>query len=398
MSSPISGQPREDFAVPSLDVLRGIMPVLVLLSHAAIWTGAISSLKAVFLAGGLAVDVFIFISGFLMLWHYLHREHREAWTSGRTWRRFWIRRFFRIAPLYWFILTVVYLTLPSLNAWIEECHRLYPPPWIGREVDPSRVDGAIGVVNVLSHYLFLFGFLPRFSSNNPLPDWSIGLEMQFYLAFPFIAIFIRKAGWLVATVLLSGLWMAAMNRIGVGLLSESGDWGWFPMPTFLPLRIGVFLCGMLAAEALFRRVRTRECAGFALGSLALAAVHNKWLVVPLLGFYVWELVNRIEARGRQFEFLVGLGRSILASRPVAFIANCSYGIYLWHVPVQLAVMKILLDWGWLSGLSPITRWALLSSACLPIVYLFSWLSYRWIEKPGINLGKHLLARKEPVRT
>ena len=54
--------------VYSLDLLRGIMPVWVFLSHAAIWTGALPQLRQIFIAGGVAVDVFIFMSGFLMLW------------------------------------------------------------------------------------------------------------------------------------------------------------------------------------------------------------------------------------------------------------------------------------------------------------------------------------------
>lgn len=375
-----------------MDLLRGLMPILVFLSHAAIWTGCIPLVRPIIMAGGLAVDVFIFISGFLMLWHYLDREKREPWDHPASWRRFWLRRFFRMAPLYWLLLTVVFLFHSKLSSWSIEFHTLYPSPW--HNIQPDRVDSELGWANILSHYTFLFGFIPKYASNNPLPDWSIGLEMQFYLAFPFLALAIRRFGWIASTVTLVAVWLVALNRIQIGLGSPDGPWGWFPMPSFLPLRIGVFLCGMLAAGACRRPNDGRRFILFFATSAAIALWHDKWLVVPIAAFYVWEWFSRASEPSYLRMRLVSFGNAILECRPVKFIADCSYGIYLWHMPVQLCMMRLLLDGDWFDNKQPLERMALLTATALPLAFIVTWITFHLVEQPGIALGKRLLRKPE----
>ena len=386
----VSDVRRFQIEVPSLDLLRGLMPCIVLLSHAAIWTGCISELRPLFMAGGLAVDVFIFISGFLMLWHYLDREKVSPWGDPVSWLKFWLLRFFRMAPLYWVVLSLVFIFSSQLYTWSDEFHVLYPPPWADRIPEVSRVDSELGLLNIISHYTFLFGFIPKYASNNPLPDWSIGLEMQFYLAFPFIALAIRRIGWAITSVFIIASWLLAMDRIGVGLTSDSGPWGWFPMPTFLPLRVGVFFCGMLAAGAISQVNDGKRYLLFFVASLTIALCYNKWLSVPVAAFYGWEWICRVDLPWRMQVFFVGLVNDFLKSRLVRFIADCSYGVYLWHIPVQLLVMRHLQDAGYFEHMQPLMRMILLATISLPFVYLVSWITFRFVEKPGIEMGKRLV--------
>ncbi|CAH2786711.1 MAG: Acyltransferase 3 [uncultured Caballeronia sp.] len=44
--------------------------------------------------------------------------------------------------------------------------------------------------NVVTHLTYTFGMFPRYAFNTPLPDWSIGLEMQFYAVFPLLMLLI----------------------------------------------------------------------------------------------------------------------------------------------------------------------------------------------------------------
>ena len=86
-----------------LDGLRGFASLWVLVGHAMFLTGY----KVMILAEpDLAVELFIIISGFLMTFHYQARQAREPWTAPDTWRIFWVRRFFRIAPLYYVCLAL----------------------------------------------------------------------------------------------------------------------------------------------------------------------------------------------------------------------------------------------------------------------------------------------------
>ncbi|MGO7223721.1 acyltransferase, partial [Rhizobium ruizarguesonis] len=61
-------------------------------------------------------------------------------------------------------------------------------------------DGSIA--NDLKHLTFIFVLIPQFSYSTALPDWSIGLEMQFYFALPFLIIIIGRIGWLTGIVII----------------------------------------------------------------------------------------------------------------------------------------------------------------------------------------------------
>src|SRR5438045_538898 len=83
-----------------LDGLRGGAALWVLLYHCVVW-GSWNSLRLP--DSKIAVDVFMVLSGFLMVHLSLERADREPIGTASTAVRFWIRRFFRIAPLYYLV-------------------------------------------------------------------------------------------------------------------------------------------------------------------------------------------------------------------------------------------------------------------------------------------------------
>jgi len=87
--------------LPILDGIRGYAALWVLLGHCSNLSGLNLPLLN---RPQMAVDVFMIMSGFLMTQHYFLRQDREPWESPRTWMKFWVRRFFRIAPLYYAVL------------------------------------------------------------------------------------------------------------------------------------------------------------------------------------------------------------------------------------------------------------------------------------------------------
>ena len=157
-----------------LDGLRGYASLWVLIGHVMFMTGYKVEILA---QPDMAVELFIIISGFLMTYHYQAREAREPWMETDTWKVFWIRRFFRIAPLYYVCLAVALwfgaelwqarLDVASvLPGGIEEQAR-----YANRYLDTS-------LTNIMLHVSFLFGMTWTHNFQTPLPDWSIGLEMQ----------------------------------------------------------------------------------------------------------------------------------------------------------------------------------------------------------------------------
>src|SRR3546814_20344592 len=64
----------------------------------------------------LGADLFILLSGFLMMFQYRLRAGREDWNAPGTWTAFWTRRFFRLAPLFYVTLAAALLAGPSSYA------------------------------------------------------------------------------------------------------------------------------------------------------------------------------------------------------------------------------------------------------------------------------------------
>ncbi|HAT30970.1 MAG TPA: acyltransferase, partial [Janthinobacterium sp.] len=173
----------------------------------------------------MAVDLFMLLSGFLMTHHYLLRREREPWESAPTWHIFWVRRFFRIAPLYYALLVVALLAGPYLGQMRHEIAVVWP----NTATSASRYyDASLG--NILAHISFVFGAVPKYSFETPLPDWSIGLEMQFYLAFPFMMWGIARFGAFKtgAALILLCLFSVKVFRDFFHL---------FEMPSFLPMKL-----------------------------------------------------------------------------------------------------------------------------------------------------------------
>ncbi len=207
-----------------LDGFRGFAALWVLVSHGLILSGSsIPLLKR----GDVAVELFMIMSGFLMVFHYYEREATEPWNSSRTWLKFYIRRFFRIAPLYYLLLFVALWIGPELYKSRCAVDDMYSAP---RQLNLRYEDHSL--VNIFMHMTFLFGFFPKYAFLTPLPDWSIGLEMQFYLVFPFLVLFLRNNNYFWPVIAISGVGFVLTNFFLKNV---------YPMPSFLPLKINYFL-------------------------------------------------------------------------------------------------------------------------------------------------------------
>ena len=217
--------------IPYLDGLRGIAAVWVFLSHVQILSG----LRAlpILSYGESAVDLFMLLSGFLMAHHYLERQHSEPWESFTTWRSFWIRRFFRISPAYYVILMVALLAEPYIGGARTAIASFWP---VTATADSRYLDRSVG--NIVAHLTYTFGAIPKYAFDTPLPDWSIGLEMQFYAVFPFLMLLIARFGKYRTAIALAG---ACAFASAIAPTEFAG----FTMPSFLPLKLYVFLAGIL---------------------------------------------------------------------------------------------------------------------------------------------------------
>jgi peptidoglycan/LPS O-acetylase OafA/YrhL len=364
-----------------LDGIRGWLSVWVLLGHVA---SAVALDIPVLNSPAKAVDLFMVVSGFLMMFHYRRRAEREPWESAATWRTFWVRRFFRIAPLYYLLLSVSIL----FGAYFRAEHAEFV----------SRIAGghpaAPGAGDDLLHYTFLFGLFPAHCATMPIPDWSISLEMQFYAVFPFLALATRRLG-LLSVGALAGLVTVVSSDLlwevyGLGPPKLLGS---FPQPSLLLLKAALFLCGMMASEAMeLRRRNSRYAVAAALGSFVLAAAVSGKLVTAAVGTILLLSYPRSAPGHPGIEGALAVVRGLLASRVSRILAERSYSLYLAHTLVLFSAGALLNRIPWFGGASPGFRFAALAAACCVVLAPITWVLLVAVELPGIALGRRLSER------
>lgn len=367
--------------IGSLDGLRGIAALWVLVGHAMLLTG-----WRVPLIGDpdLGVDLFIMLSGFLMVFHYQLRQEKEPWTEISTWSNFWTRRFFRIAPLYYVMLAIAIALGPVIfdsRMVIDRFLQVTP------QLPERYLDGSFE--NVMMHVSFLFGLSPAHAFRTPLPDWSISLEMQFYAVLPFLMLFIHRLGWLRGSI---GI-VAAGVAISIGLRLAGIN---FPMPSFLPLKMHVFIAGMLLAGALNVSSR-RAFVHFLLAVVFVALPIGGGMTVP-------REVVRVGLVVAFFALIFHAHLPRLLARPLNRISDfmgnrffhelgeLSFGAYLLHLLIMQPVIAYLIKtFG--NDISDFQRFLLSLAITVPIVYALSAIGHRCIEMQGQKIGKMLTRRR-----
>ncbi|WP_165677771.1 acyltransferase family protein [Metapseudomonas otitidis] len=182
-----------------LDFLRGLAILGVIMVHVGIKFSSGSSIFDSWAAfGRFGVQLFYFVSSLTMCFMWEARKQEV----GRV-RKFYIRRFFRIAPLFW-------LAIPFYLLVYGVGERYWAPE-------------GIGVRQVILTALFLHGFWPD-TINSVVPGgWSIAVEMTFYLLFPLLVLCVgsRKFAYLFLSMLVWFLYSAFIRPALAGVLGDS---------------------------------------------------------------------------------------------------------------------------------------------------------------------------------
>jgi peptidoglycan/LPS O-acetylase OafA/YrhL len=364
--------------VDCLDGLRGLAALWVLTGHAMLLTGWHLPILS---QPDLGVDLFIMLSGFLMVFQYHQRSEIENWAKPATWMTFWLRRFFRLAPLFYVMLAIALVA----GAYVFAC-RTEVDTFLHAEPQLASRYTDHGLANIALHVSFLFGLFPTYAFKTALPDWSLGLEMQFYAVFPFIVLLSRRFSWLVTAVAL-GIVTAAID---LALRKLHVD---YPMPSLLPLKLQIFLAGMLLAAALSApRSDTFKYLGLAMllallpfggGNSPLHLCVREGIV---LAFFALTHIHG----GNLARVASVMGRGIFK-----WMGDLSYSVYLVHLLILQPVAAFLINhFG--ADISAPVRFSMAMGITIPVAYLIAFATFNWIEVPGQKLGKatiHRLFRK-----
>ena len=372
----------KDNHIGFLDLVRGFLAFWVYYAHLKM---ASIGKDVIWGSPALAVDGFMLLSGFLMAYHWVLREDRfqNFWQQAKD---FYIRRFFRIAPLYYSLLTVVFIWQNKFISIKEAVNAIIPPAWGGAVLVMDRPDfQPLSFWNLISHYSFTFGFIPKFVNSNMLPDWSIGLEMQFYLIFPILVLIIARFGSAATTFLVFLSTIATAKFIG--LYDHTGLIARFPQPSFILFKLNFFLSGMAIAYAYLAKENKRKTYWILISLLSLfnAKIHILMIAALII------LLLFFDENSSDIFSRIGNGKFS------KFLGDTSYGLYLMHLPVMYPILYILFKQVWFSKMPIYPRLVVTMAIISPLVYGLAYLVNRSIELPGIRLGKQIASRIRPEK-
>ncbi len=302
-----------------LDGLRGIAVLLVLWYH--IWeiswlAAPLPALQFIPETGFIGVDLFFFISGFVIAYPFVKAAFRNE--PAPRWGDFAFRRAMKIVPSYVLSIAVVIA--------IGYAHFTSP---------------AQALRDVGSHLLFIHTWWPQTYGSINGVLWTLAVEVQFYVCFPLIwSGFSRRPFVTAAAMILASLaWRSYAQTCCWTTSTEL-------MIENLPGYLDVFAAGMLSAYA-YVRLRERGAdrrvqiaatlvavAGFAALTLLL---ENLWSMRTADQWSTaWAIHNRTLVAGAFV--LMGLGsllalpywQRVIANPALLFFAAISYNLYLYH--------------------------------------------------------------------
>lgn len=353
-----------------LDGLRGIAALAVVLGH-------VELLKSVFklenvysgggpfylYLGGYAVTFFFVLSGFLIT--FLLLKEREV-SGTIAVKNFYIRRILRIWPVYYILFIVGFLILPNVV--------------FSGLVIPKAVESE----NYWNSFFFNLILLPNFSKvSNPIAfqSWSIGVEEQFYIFWPFLVSKIKSLKKLLYTMfgiivliyfLRSGVVFANYFNFSSDFLKSINQFFgesrfdnmalggvlailFYKNPDFRLSKIHKVLISFILILVLYKQTNF----GFGLDNIFVA------LVFSVTIFWVVS-----EKRFR-----------VLDNSLFLFLGKISYGIYMFHVIGILLALNILLYlYPNYSGDNLYLNFVLYILSILFTV-LLSYGSFQFVEKP-----------------
>ncbi|PZF72035.1 acyltransferase family protein [Taibaiella soli] len=364
---------------PDLDLLRTIACMFVLVAHIA-WDGLEKLYPEIaenrflaffFVNGGLGVQIFFMLSGFLITYLLLQEKTSMGFINIKN---FYIRRILRIWPLYFLVVGFVFIVYPALKHF-------------------ANLTGS-SAENPLFYIFFIGNFdvirilgSPNASLNSMSAiTWSVAIEEQFYLFWPLLFMLFsskKVVGAMSIILLLSSTFILFNNLNGLQVYYHT-------FSNFLFLSTGGVLAWLYTYHnTLLQKLITggNKARYFILAALLLVLIYAKdHMLFTRLGFLSYWILTAVSIGWFILQLLFdpnSYAKSNEHSRWV-IAGKYTYGLYMYHRIAQWSVNTAVDKFIHTEGLAVVLFKIAL---CFSAAIMMSVLSYKYFEKPALELKK-----------
>ena len=386
LSQPDAQYRTETGKLDWIDALRGIAALCIFIYHIYGTTGIITNwaypIRIVperFLDLTLAgIPLFFILSAFTL---YLSLDNRAG--EKRKFFKFYLRRFFRIAPLFYLLLILVVLDSLIIQKGV--------PSW----------------QDILANFTFTFNLVPQYSASLFSDGWTVGVEMLFYSVLPLIFIKINNV-WRSLALFIGIYWLSQEIRRSMGaiigeniMMSTNYDfYNFFHWAYIFSVGIICYLIYKLYLPKIRGKYRAPAAVSMLLLSLIILFVFINNLPLALALSDLYEPLSKLtglQAMSSIAFVLLILSLSLNPSRLIVnrftrFFGTISYSLYLTHPfivePLKPVYAYIYDHTIYSTDLSLFLCILLTLLIATPV----SLLAYHLIETPGIRMGKKVIAK------
>jgi peptidoglycan/LPS O-acetylase OafA/YrhL len=305
--------------------------------------------------GGHGVTMFFSLSGFLITYLLLIEKTRVGRIDIKA---FYIRRILRIWPVYYF-----YLLLAAITIYFFM---------------PAELTGGIFYyIALCANIPFIFGFPLSFLAHY----WSLGVEEQFYLFWPWV---VRRSKNLLRFLLIF-IFIFVVTKLGLRYLDATSSWHW-PYQLIHVIRFDCMAIGAAGAVLFFKKN-----VFFLKISFSAIAQLVAWGSIVLSALSIFHLASVIDSE------IIAVVTVILivnvSSNPRSlvnlekpffdFLGKISYGIYVYHPLIIFLAFKSV--GGILNHFNDSVKLVLIFALIIVVNVLVAYISYEFFEKRFLSL-------------
>ena len=358
---------RQIIYFPGLNGLRFFSALAVIITHVELMQDKLGLENSwdnllIHNLGVIGVSFFFVLSGFLIT--YLMIKERECFKSFSV-KSFYLRRIFRIWPLYFLILIFGFFILPNFTY----------VPFFSENLEINFLPNLIIYLFIFPNIAFsLFPAVPLIGQS-----WSIGVEEQFYLIWPLIFKVFKNFN---LSFLMKLLFLFVFMKFVVLLISLHVDSNWLLVikKNFAMLKFENMIIGAMGAVIIKNKDDNLK---YILNNMALflslIGIFTSLYIIPNF------LRDGLHILHALFFIIIILNVSCnpksflkLENNFFNFLGRISYGIYMYHLIVIYFTLRVLMFYD-------INSKFILYTFCIFFTCFISYISYTIFEKRFLNL-------------